>query len=144
VRFQQNLPEEGFALLDRTVALDPGYALVYLELADQGQSMGQWSKSFELLQKASEAFPDNAVIRVRLAGDMIQRGRVKEARSVLKELKSLPWTNDYHPNIHSLLEEMQKAASADSVLPLTDTPATPTGRPQSRTLPPSHMGMSPR
>lgn len=144
IRFQQNLPDDGFALLERAVAIDKGYALVYTELAEQGQNMGQWNKSFELLQKAIKAFPDDAVLRIRLAGDMISRGQVKDARKILATLKDLPWSDYYHPDAKKLLKEMQNAASVESVLPLADTPAAPQGKPRSRSLPPSHMGMPPR
>ncbi len=144
VRFQENLPEEGFALLEQAIALDAGYGLVYLDLADQGQNLEQWTKSFELLEKATTIFPDNAVLRIRLAGDLIQRGRVKEARRVLKALEKLEWSEFYHPEARALLEKMQQAAKVESVLPLAETRPVPSGKPRSRTLPPSHMGMPPQ
>lgn len=141
LRFQQNRPDEGFALLDQVVAIDPGYAPAYIELADQGQRMGQWKRSFELLQKAADAMPDHAELRIRLAGDLIQRGRTAEARPLLAELAGLSWSAIYHPGIPETLIKMQAAASVDSLLPLPDDPepsASPS--PPPLRMPPSHMG----
>lgn len=141
LRFQQADPDEGFRLLDQAVTLDRGYALSYIELADQGQSMGQWGKSFELLEKAVAAFPDNVEWRIRLAGDLIQRGRVKEASRHLQILERLNWSDVYHPYIRELLRTMQEAASVESVLPLPEDSPLPAPRNKApQTMPPSHMG----
>lgn len=141
VRFQQARADEGFALLDRAVALDRGYALAYIELADRGQEMGQWRKSFELLQKAVTVFPDNDELRVRLAGDLIQRGRSPEARPILEQLLKQTWSPHYHPGMVETLDKMREAAKADSILPLADEPEQADGQQPSRSMPPSHMSI---
>ena len=145
LRFQQGQADEGFSLLDQAVALDRGYALAYLELADQGQSMGQWSKSFELLQKATKAFPDNAEIRMRLAGDLIQRGRAVEARPLLDALEKLSWSGVYHADVPEILSRMQTAAKIENDVALPDA-AAPQIVPQRKQqgMPPSHMGFPPQ
>ena len=143
LHFQHAEPELGFQVLDQAVAIDPGFAPAYVELADQGQSMGQWGKSFELLNKAVSALPNDHELRVRYAGDLIQRGRTAEARPHLETLQQLTWSDIYHKGMPETLLRMQEAAKVDSTQILPDAEQTPRVKPtdSSRSMPPSHMGI---
>ncbi|WP_305046015.1 tetratricopeptide repeat protein [Geoalkalibacter sp.] len=112
VRFQQGRDEEGFALLDRAVALDRGFALDYLELAEVGAEQGRWDKVLELIEKAAALDPRNPFPRLRQADALIQGGRGNEALPLLDALRRLPWSPRHHPDILRLLEEMMQAAGA--------------------------------
>ena len=141
LQFRRNLPDQAFATLDRAVALDKGYALEYSELAARGEELGQWSKAIELLIKATQAFPENDIVKVRLADTLIKRGRVKEARPIIDQLRIRPWSATYHQGMPEMLKEMAEAARDDSIIPLADEPPAAAPAPQRRQLPPSHMGM---
>jgi hypothetical protein len=90
--FQNRQPQEGFASLEQAVALDPGYGLEYLTLAEQGEKNGQQAKALELMRKAVAAFPADPFLRLQLAEMMIRQGLGTEAEPILAELSRLPWS----------------------------------------------------
>lgn len=143
--FKQGQAEAGFATLDQAVALDQGYGLEYLELAQQGLSMGKTGKSIELLGKAANALPDNPFVRIELANQLIQASRVKEARPLIAELIKLDWSKTFHPQVPQYLEQMKEAAAVDVIPPKnpeTPRPAEPPVRKPSGGMPGfNHMGM---
>lgn len=118
VQFRNNQPQLGFETLERTVALDRGYVIEYLDLAVQGEKLGQWDKSIELLGRVAQLAPDNALNQIRLASTLIQRGRNKEARPLLDRLARLQWSPLYHRDVPALLEEMRHSAKDDSIVPI--------------------------
>jgi len=141
---KQNHEYEAFAALDKSVAIDRGYGLEYLELAARGKEIGRTEKSIELLQKAANTFPDNPFIRRELAHQLIQIGRVKEARPLIDELLQLTWSEAFYPDIPPLLEQMEEAASVEVVLPKSPPAQSSVGQPDrpSGGLPSfNHMGM---
>lgn len=113
-KFVQRQSDEAFALLDRAVALDPGYALAYLDLAVTGAELGNVKKAEELLNKAAEIFPQNPFIRINLAGLLIRNNHGKEAIPLLRELQQLPWSATYHPDAASLLKQMLDDATVQA------------------------------
>lgn len=123
--FQQLQPAEAFATLDRAVAIDPGYALAYLELAETGAEQGRWEKTEEMLAKARLIFPNNPFIAISQADLLIRRQRGQEAVPLLNELQQLPWSPVYHPNVPDLLRQMLAAARETSVQPRPEKPAEP-------------------
>lgn len=143
LQFRQNQPDQAFVTLDRAVALDRGYALEYSELAARGLELGQWTKAIELLRKSAEHFPENDIVRIRLADTLIQRGRVKEARPVLADLMKRHWSPIYHPGVSDLLKEMMEATRDDSVVPLADEPLGSSPAAPRFQMPASHMGVPP-
>lgn len=144
--FEQRRAAEGFAALDRAVTLDHGYGLEYLTLAERGKELGQTEKSIDLLQKATQVMPNNPFIRRELAHQLIQTGRVKEARPLIAELRRLNWSESFYPDVPPLLKKMAEAASVDVVLPkvaplpTTDSSQRP-ARPASGMPGFNHMGM---
>lgn len=125
---------EGFATLDKAVALDRGYALSYLDLAMSGRAMGKTDKSIELVRKTTEAFPDNSITRVDLAYLLATTGRRKEALAAIEELRRLPWSTDFHPRVPGLLADLEAATRDGKPLP----PPLPDDGQSS--LPQSHAG----
>lgn len=145
--FEQGLSNQGFTALDQAVELDPGYGLEYLYLAEQGFKMGKKQKSIELIAKAAKTFPSNPFIRQEMSNQLIQSGRVKEARPLITELRALTWSKEFYPEVPKLLEEMADAAAIDSLLPPTPDPiSSPTESapqmPAGEKMPKfNHMGM---
>lgn len=143
--FKQRQAEAGFSTLDQAVALDQGYGLEYLELAQQGLSMGQTEKSIELMGKAANALPDNLFVRIELANQLIQASRVKEARPLIAELIKLDWSKTFHPQVPQYLQQMKEAAEVDVIPPknpATSKTAEPPSRKPSGGMPGfNHMGM---
>lgn len=144
--FKENLPDKGFSTLDRAVALDPGYALQYLILAEQGVKMNQRAKVLELYEKTAKVFPDNPFVRIGLVNQLIQSGRVKDARPHIAELRKLEWSQELHPEIPDLLKQMDEAAAIDSIIPPPVTspkkPSTPPQQKPAGSMPGfNHMGM---
>lgn len=113
-KFQQKQPDEAFALLDRAVAIDPGYALAYLDLAETGIELGQVKKAEELFNKAASIFPHNPFIRIKLAHLLIEGNRGTEAIPLLRELQQLPWSSTYHPETTRLLKQMLDYATGQA------------------------------
>lgn len=109
--FRQKISDAAFTALDRAVALDPGYALAYVELYETGMKLGEWEKSLKLLKKAASALPENPFIRISQADLLIKQGRGSAVLPLLHELKKLPWSSLYHPGIPNLLDEMIEVAT---------------------------------
>lgn len=143
--FEQKMPDQAFASLDRAVALDRGYALEYIALAERGFEIRQSDKAIELLAKAAQILPENPFIRLQLANQLIRASRVKEARPIIAELLELKWSEVIYPETVPLLKRMQEAAAIDVIVPLPATeprieealPNKPAGRMPGF----NHMGM---
>jgi len=114
VLFRQEQPDEAFVLLDQAVALDAGYALAYIDLAETGLESGQWEKALELLGKAAQHFPDDPFIRMRQADILIRHDRGQEALPLLRDLRQLPWSPVHYYGIPGYLKEMQAAAEGQT------------------------------
>ena len=119
-KFILQQPDEAFALLDRAVAIDPGYALAYVELGETAIETRRWAKAEELLKKAAKHFPSNPFIRITLVDLLIQTDRSSEAIPLLRNLQQLPWSSTYHPGVPPVLKEM--LATANEQINKTDKP----------------------
>lgn len=91
--------DKGLAALDRAVTIDPVYALEYFELVNLALKDGEQEKALTMLDKAILALPEQALVKLRKAQLLIEMGRGKQARPLLNELKKLPWSEFYYPNI---------------------------------------------
>jgi len=80
-----------------------------------------------------------------LASRLIEAGQSKEARPIIAELRALPWSETFHPDIPEALREMAAAAAVDLVLPPPRADAPPVGTetssPAKKTPPFDHMEM---
>jgi tetratricopeptide (TPR) repeat protein len=78
--------------LNKTVDLDPHFALVYQYLAAVHQATGEYPKAISYFQKALEIEPDSLELRAQLAQTLGMAGRIGEARALLNELLKLSST----------------------------------------------------
>lgn len=122
--FSERRPDKAFSLLDRTVALDPGYALAYLELGETALLSGHLKKSMELVSKAQRFFPGNPFIRMSLADLLIRDKRGEEALPILHELQQLPWSTTYHPQVPATINQMLDVATGKTANPPSEKPST--------------------
>lgn len=127
--FEQKLNDQAFAALAQATKLDRGYALEYIFLAERGFELDQHSKAIDLLHKAVAALPDSPILRLQLAKQLINAGRGSEALPIITELKSLKWSEKFHPGALSLLNELEQIATANTI------PRRPDASPQSKKTP---------
>lgn len=127
--FEEKLNEQAFIALSQATKLDHGYALEYILLAERGFELGQYSKALDLLHSAVAALPNSPILRLQLAKQLINAGRGSEALPIITELKSLKWSEKFHPGALSLLGEMEQIATANTI------PRLPDASPQSQRTP---------
>lgn len=139
--FEQKRNEEAFATLDRAVALDSGYALEYLSLAEQGFTTGKTDAALILLDKAAKTLPGHVFIRIHLAKQLIEAGRVKEARPIIAELRKLDWSPEIYPNLPNVLKQMDEVAANDVIAIPQTQPKNLPPKPAGRMPGFNHMGM---
>lgn len=108
---------DAFAALDRAIALDPGYAQAYLELAESARGIGASERVLQHLDKAAPHFPDNPFLDIDRAEALLRLARGREAALLLAGLQQLPWSERHHPGIAAQLAEMAKLAKAHSAPP---------------------------
>ncbi|RMH95208.1 MAG: hypothetical protein D6681_13260 [Calditrichaeota bacterium] len=113
-QFQKGQARAAFASLDKAVALDHGYAIEYLLLADRGASRGAVPKAISLLEKAQAAFPSDPFIVLRKAELLQQSGHPELARPLLVQLQKKPWSKIFYPNMPSELKHRIEQLSADT------------------------------
>jgi len=124
-QFQERQAKAAFATLDRAVALDPGYGLEYLNLAQRGDVLGLKDKASELFSKAAKVFPSDPFIRQQMAEYLIRTGRGQEAKDILKELEALPWSKRVHGDIPARLRELETLADTPPEIETPKLPAHP-------------------
>lgn len=104
--FEQKKITEALVQLDKAVALDPGYAAAYLELAEIAEKDGNPAAAVELLGKGGEVFPENPFIKLYRARFLLQMGRIDEAKPLLEQLRMLSWSKRLHGQIPTAIQEM--------------------------------------
>jgi len=107
--FEQRKIDEALAVLDKTVALDRGYAAAYLELAQIADNDGNLDAALELLSKAAPLVPENPMINLYRAQFLIQSGQKEQALPLIGQLEKLPWSKHFHPDVPQLLTDMRNA-----------------------------------
>jgi tetratricopeptide (TPR) repeat protein len=109
---QLNDPEKALQYLSEAVALDPIYALEYLNLSERAFSKGQIQASMDMLNKAAETFPDNPFITFKKVGLYKQTGGMALAAPLIEELQQLDWSEAYDPNMPQWLDSLAEEAEA--------------------------------
>jgi len=97
---------EALALIERAVAVDPGYAFEYLGLADQALEKQDLDNGLRLLDKGMAHFPENPFLKVQKANLLLRMGRLEEGRALVKELQKLPWSPAVHADMPQVLAGM--------------------------------------
>lgn len=110
VLLQTGQNEAAFALLDKIVELDPGYAQEYLSLAETAVEKNWLTEAVNLLQKAEKHYPENPFIALRKADILIQLKDYPAALLIIENLKTLPWSQKVYPQVSETLIEMETFA----------------------------------
>jgi len=100
--------------LDRAVALDPVYALEYLDLIDWARRQGRGGIVLELIDKARQAMPNDPFIKMQQADYLIRAGRGKEALPLVEELEKLNWSTRYFEHIPARLKQLEALATGSN------------------------------
>jgi tetratricopeptide (TPR) repeat protein len=94
------------AFLAQAVALDPIYGLEYPQLASIALEKGRVDQAVKMLQLAKATLPDNPFVVLQLARLLIQLNHADQALSLLGELRNLPWSQVYFPEMKMQLSEL--------------------------------------
>jgi hypothetical protein len=110
-QISRELKEGGKALdyLSQAVALDPGYAVEYLSLADLAAKKGLPEQAVKMLHLAEEAMPENPFISLRLAAQLGAFGQSEQALTLLDKLHNQSWSQVYYPDVLAHIETMSAA-----------------------------------
>lgn len=110
--------DQALEVLDRTVALDPGYAAAYLALADLARKEQQLPIALDLLTKAKPFFPHNPFVDLQRAELLLMRGDRNEGLALLEALRVAPWSRHYHADlpkeIAALHDQVRTGDSAEA------------------------------
>jgi hypothetical protein len=104
--------EAGKALqrLEEAVALDRIYALEYLDLAERALEHGRVQASMDMLDKAAAAFPEDPFITLKKIALYRQTGGMALASGLITELRKLPWSEVYDPDMPEFLATLAAEA----------------------------------
>lgn len=99
--------EPALQALQRAVALDPGYAAAYLQLARIAAKEGKPNKALELLTPAEKRFPEYPFIPLQKAQLLTD---IKQYAAAEKYLSKLPqqWSPIYHAKIPAVVTALQR------------------------------------
>lgn len=100
--------DDALHILDRLVALDPGYGYEYLSLAKQAKEKNLPAASLGMLKKARQLYPNNHYIRLEMLDRYLELGQLVEAKAQLDKLTLLPWSKVYYPNMPEILKGYRK------------------------------------
>ncbi len=98
--------DEALNILDRAVTLDGDYAQAYVTLAQSALADRNGAVALALLEKARAAYPLNPFPTIQQADLLKHLGKQKEAAALLRELKKLPWSPVYHPEVPDQLKAL--------------------------------------
>lgn len=98
--------EAGPALanLAHTVALDRTYGLEYLTLAQRAFDNKAPDQALKMMRMAAATFPENPFIKLQVAQLAMETGDRDTAKKLVKELRALPWSPVYYPDMPKYLE----------------------------------------
>jgi len=94
--------------LSQAIKIDRVYALEYLALADLANEQQLPDQALRMLILASNAFPDNPILKIPLAERLLASGQREHALKILQELQKLPWSEVYYSNIPEHLRKLQQ------------------------------------
>ncbi|TLM65619.1 MAG: hypothetical protein FDZ69_09280 [Deltaproteobacteria bacterium] len=104
--------DQALAHLASAVALDRMYAVEYLTLAERAGAAGRPAQELRMMELAGAAFPENVLIKLRIAELRAAAGDNSAARTLAAELLQLPWSATYYPDmreyLHDFLAKLEK------------------------------------
>lgn len=107
--------EPSLNALARLVELDPGYGIVYAQMAQVSIQAGNAVKGLELLDKAITLFPENPFQRLQKAHILSVFGEHDEANKILDQLPK-NWSPIYHEKIPAVIEKIRNLKAEDKEL----------------------------
>lgn len=96
--------------LRQAVVIDQMYAYEYIFLAETALNKGRPDAALEMLGLARKSFPGNPTIPLLEAKTQILLGHREPALSLVKELRTMPWSKVYDQEMTQRLEQLEKAA----------------------------------
>ncbi|PLX78306.1 MAG: hypothetical protein C0614_08685 [Desulfuromonas sp.] len=96
--------DHALAKLNQAVALDPVYALEFLELANVAKEQNLTEQVQRMLMLAIAAQPENVWLQLQLVGQLKATGQEEEAEKLLQALREKPWSPVYYPEMVKQLE----------------------------------------
>ncbi len=94
----------------RAIELDPVYGLEFIRLAEESAEGGHLETSAAFLERATQIFPDNLGLKIRLAETWLAIDRKALARELIAELQTAEWSPIYAPEIPSHLADLAERA----------------------------------
>lgn len=113
-RLQNKELEAALEALDRAIELDPGYAAVYLAIANMAGNDGNQAATLRFLEKAATHYPLNPFVDIGRAELLLKQGNRDAAIKLITDLQKLHWSPVYHPDIPEILAELQRKTQTDS------------------------------
>jgi predicted Zn-dependent protease len=105
---------EALEALVEAVRLEPAYGAEYLTLSSIALEKKRPDQALKMLDLAIAAFPDNPFIQIQKAEMLIALENVPAAIELLEELKRLPWSEVYYPQLPSHLDSLLTLAREES------------------------------
>ncbi|MDO3378752.1 tetratricopeptide repeat protein [Geoalkalibacter halelectricus] len=99
---------EALDTLGRVVALDPGYAVEYLNLAALARTRELPDQELRMLKLSAAQDPRNPFPLLRMAEIHLDLGQTAAAEKLLTELAALPWSVEYYPWIPPYIASLRE------------------------------------
>lgn len=99
---------QALAHLAHTAALDRMYGLEYLVLAERAFTAKVPDEALRMLLMAAASFPDNPFFKLQVAQLAMEIGDKETAKKLVEELRKLPWSAVYYPDMPGYLEGFLK------------------------------------
>lgn len=100
---EENDPAKAAALLNKAIALNPGFAEAWSDLGQARKSLANDTGAIAAFKKAVTLMPNGAVAQYRLGSEYLRQGETAQAVIHLKEAARL------NPNDQSTLYSLQRA-----------------------------------
>jgi hypothetical protein len=95
--------DKAMGYLRQAVALDRSYGLEYLNLARLAHEKKLVDQTIRMLELAQQSMPENPFITLQIAENYEAAGDQAAAEKLLGNLRSLPWSKVYYPDLPSAL-----------------------------------------
>jgi uncharacterized protein (TIGR02466 family) len=117
IRIRQNRPDEGIALLSRSLALDPNQPHVQLNLGKALSWQGRWEEAIEAYRSVIRLSPDMIEAQFELGTALHKCGALTEAENIFRGiLKTVPGHGPALLGLGAVLLDLDRAEDAEGVL----------------------------
>jgi tetratricopeptide (TPR) repeat protein len=105
---------DALLFLAEAVNLDKVYALEYLALSDMAYEKQRPDEAMRMLSLASEAFPENVQIKLKMAHLAAAMGEKETALTLVEQLQQQEWSLFYYPDMLTYLENLAAFINSDA------------------------------